>query len=76
MVRTLISLAEADKRWLDSYSKRRGQSAAETVREAIKHLREIDIEGEKAAMLRHTGGIWADRDEDAATYVDRIRNEW
>ena len=76
MIRTLISLSENDKRWLDSYSRRRGQSAAETVREAIKTLRNRDAELEKTDILTNTAGMWVDREEDASIYVDRIRDEW
>ena len=76
MVRTLISLSEKDKRWLDSYSKRLGQSAAETVREAIRQLRESDIGSKKNEALGLTAGIWRAKGEDTDTYVDRIRSEW
>jgi Arc/MetJ-type ribon-helix-helix transcriptional regulator len=76
VIRTLISLSEKDKRWLDTYSQRRGQSAAETVREAIRHLRNADAEQEKRDMLDRTSGIWAGRQETATDYVYRIRGEW
>ncbi len=76
MVRTLISLSEKDKRWLDSYSKRRGQSAAQTVREAIRHLRNTDADLKRTETLNHTAGIWKARAEDAVIYVNRIRDEW
>ena len=76
MIRTLISLTEKDKRWLDSYSARHGQSAAETVRKAIRSLRNTDAESQKAEILRLTGGLWDGREGDALDFVDRIRNEW
>ena len=76
MIRTLISLTERDKRWLDSYSTRHGQSAAETVREAIRRLRSADGEREKAEILKVTGGLWNGREGDALDFVDRMRDEW
>lgn len=76
MIRTLISLTEKDKRWLDSYSARHGQSAAETVREAIRRLRSVDAEREKAEILGQTGGLWEGRKDDALDVVDRMRDEW
>ena len=76
MVRTLISLSEADKRWLDSYSKRRGTSSAQTVREAIRRLREQDSDREKLDILAHTAGIWSGNVEAAVDYINRLRDEW
>ncbi|MBT3272958.1 MAG: hypothetical protein HN368_07380 [Spirochaetales bacterium] len=76
MIRTLISLEEKDKRWLDWYSRRRGQSAAETVREAIRQLKDADSEQKKTELLDHTAGMWKQKGVDAIDYVDRIRNEW
>lgn len=76
MVRTLISISEEAKRWLDSYSRRHGQSTAETVREAIRRLQNADADREKSEILDATAGLWQKRRIDAAEYVDRIRDEW
>lgn len=76
MIRTLISLNEKDKRWLDSYSRRHGQSTAETVREAIRHFQQSDPEREKSELLEHTAGLWRGRGVDAMEYVKRLRDEW
>ncbi len=76
MIRTLISLEDADKRWLDSYSRRHGQSLAETVRQALRQFRERDPEGEKADLLNRTSGLWRDTSRSAREYVDGLRNEW
>ena len=76
MIRILISLEEKDKRWLDWYSRGRGQSSAETVREAIRQLRNTDSEQMKLELLDHTAGIWESRGTDGLDYVDRIRDEW
>ncbi len=76
MVRTLISISERDKRWLDTYSRRHGQSAAETMREAIRRLREADARGNNDDLLAETAGIWRGRNGSADEFVDEIRNEW
>ncbi len=76
MIRTLISLDDADKRWLDSYSRRHDQSLAETVRQALRQFRERDPEGEKADLLNRTSGLWRDASRDAGAYIDRLRDEW
>ena len=76
MIRTLISLDDADKRWLDSYSRRHGQSLAETVRQALRQFRERDPEGEKASLLERTSGLWRDASRNADAYIDRLRDEW
>ena len=39
MVRTVISMDEKDKKWLDAYSRGQKKSVAEVVRIAIKNLR-------------------------------------
>lgn len=76
MVRTLISLEEKDKRWLDSYSRSRHQSIAETVREALRVYREQNKSDEKTQVLNATAGLWKSRDMDGQDYVDGLRNEW
>ena len=78
MVRTLISLEEKDKRWLDSYSRMKHQSIAETVRKALQDYRDrIDSDDEvKKDLLGVTAGLWKGRGIDGLDYVDRLRNEW
>jgi hypothetical protein len=76
MVRTLISLREKDKRWLDSYSRSRHQSIAETVREALQAYREQNKSAEKIQVLNATAGLWKNRGTDGQDYVDALRNEW
>jgi len=76
MIRTLISLEEKDKRWLDSYSRSRHQSIAETVREALHTYRELNNSDEKIELLSATAGLWKARGVDGQDFVDGLRNEW
>ena len=76
MTRTIITLDEGAKRWLEDYSHRQHQSMAETVRQAIcayRHRVTVESEGE---ILRETAGIWRDRQEDGLRYQERLRDEW
>ncbi|MCK5735756.1 MAG: hypothetical protein KAH21_04720 [Spirochaetaceae bacterium] len=57
MIRTLISLNEKDKRWLDSYSRSRHQSIAETVRPAVHIYRERSDIDEESDLFHLTAGF-------------------
>ena len=76
MIRTIISLAEQDKRWLDSYSRSHHQSLAETVRQAIKTLRECSETETEKQILQQTSGLWKDRGVDGLNYAADLRDEW
>lgn len=76
MTRTIITLSVQDKRWVAAYSARHGQSAAETIREAIRRLRTTDPDADKRGVLAATHGLWAERGQDAVETVDCLRNEW
>ena len=43
MVRTIVSIEEEDKRWLDRYSDRHDRSTAETIRLAIKEFQSLGL---------------------------------
>ena len=76
MIRTLISLEEKDKRWLDSYSRRKHQSIAETVRQALHDYRDRSDVDEKSDLLNLTAGLWRDKGIEGLDYIDSLRNEW
>ena len=76
MIRTLVSLDEDDKRWLDSYSRRKGQSIAETVRQALSGFRRESEEDDRFRLLESTFGIWKEKNRDAMDIIDEMRNEW
>ena len=77
MVRTVISLPEGDKDWLDRTADERGVSMTEVVREAVHRLRE---EKERAAkptfreLLRAAAGTWTQGD--GLEWQLKLRKEW
>ena len=76
MARTIISLPDDDKRWLDAYSHATHQSLAKTVRLAIKFYRQQQKAGVKKDALSMTSGLWQARKIDALGYVQKMRKEW
>lgn len=76
MVRTVISLDPADKRWLDWKARAEGVPMTEIVRLAIRRFRETSIEDEPTFddLLKETKGLWAKGD--GLEYQRRIRDEW
>jgi len=76
MTRTIISLPEGDKRWLESYGKRHGISSAEVVRRAIGEFRRKKPVRSLAAVLRDTAGTWTSIKGDSRERVEALRKEW
>ena len=73
MTRTIISLENDDKKWLDEESARSGLPRAELVRLSIRYMR-LDREKSFENLLNQTSGTW--REGDALAYQERIRSEW
>ena len=76
MTRTIISIPEDEKRWLDSYGKRQRVSSAEIIRRAIKEYRVRKSEKGLAAVLRETAGTWTSIKGDTRDHLDTLRKEW
>jgi len=76
MKRTVISLEERDKAWLDEAAAREGTAATELVRRAVRLLRERESLGQQpfAEVLRRTSGLW--RGADGLSYQMGLRDEW
>ena len=76
MVRTVISLNEEDKRWLDARAREKRVSMAEVVRIAVHRLREESAREARGLdkILQQTSGIWMQGD--GLAYQRRLRNEW
>ncbi len=78
MIRTLISLEDEDKRWLDRKAKEEGATMAQVVRTAVRRYRE-QCEREKGEpsleeLLQRTSGLWKGGDGLEAQL--RLRGEW
>ena len=73
MVRTIISLDEPDKKWLDNKAAKLGLSRAEIVRRLVIRMRHEE-ESSYGKLLNETSGIWSEGD--GLAYQDRMRDEW
>ena len=76
MIRTVISLDEESKKWLDRRAREENVSTAEIIRTAVRRYREekrretIPLD----QLLKETSGIW--KTGDGLTYQRRLRKEW
>jgi hypothetical protein len=78
MVRTVVSLDERDKQWLDRKAREGGVPMTVLVRQAVRELRikgNVSPAAEPAfeEILRMTKGTW--RKGDAASWVRKLRRE-
>jgi len=76
MTRTIISIPEDEKRWLESFGRRHRISSAEVVRRAIKKYRRAKTERNLAGVLRKTAGTWTSIKGESQAYVEVLRAEW
>ncbi len=76
MVRTIISIADDDKTWLDHRAAEERVSRAELIRRAVRRYREESEQEARSVdrLLADTSGIW--KGEDGLAYQTRIRGEW
>jgi len=76
MVRTVVSLEDDDKRWLDERAEEEGVPMTELIRRAVRLLRQQG--GRKRPrfdeLLNQTAGVW--KHGDGLKYQHRIRREW
>ena len=76
MTRTIISIPEDEKKWLESYGRRNRISSAEVVRRAIRELRRKEPDKSLKDVLEETAGTWTSVRGDSRGHVDRLRQEW
>jgi hypothetical protein len=76
MVRTVISLDEEDKAWLDRQAARRRVPMTRLIREAVRLLRRHEGASRPSTddLLSRTQGIW--RRGDGLRWQRRLRDEW
>ena len=72
--RTIITISEEDKRWLESYSSLRKVSVAEAIRQGIRKLKEAELFENYQTLVSNTKGLW--QKGDGLTYQKKIRDEW
>jgi len=76
MTRTIISIPEDEKKWLDTYGKRHRISSAEVVRLAVREFRRMKADKSLARVLRETAGTWKSVKGETAEQVENLRAEW
>jgi Ribbon-helix-helix protein, copG family len=75
MDRTQISLTKEDRDLLDAEAARTGRSIAALIREAVQTVYGTSrLSADDLVTMRDAFGSWQNRDEDSATYVDRLRS--
>jgi hypothetical protein len=72
--RARITISDEEKSWLETYSKVKGISVAEAIRQAIMQLREHEGRATYQSLVAQTRGIW--KKGDGLEYQDRLRSEW
>jgi hypothetical protein len=72
--RTIITISDDDKLWLESYSKAHNVSVAEAVRRGIFILKKTAGESTYQTLIKKTEGIW--EKGDGLKYVEKMRDEW
>jgi hypothetical protein len=76
MVRTVVSLEEKDKRWLDERAAAEGVPMTEMIRRAVRLLREQTRRRQPGLddLLDQTAGTW--KRGDGLKYQEKMRREW
>ena len=72
--RTIITISEKDKAWLESFSKARGISMAEAIRRGIAQFKEREEKNTYRTLVEETSGIW--KKGDGLAYQEKLRSEW
>lgn len=72
--RTIITLPEEDKKWLQSYSRAHDISLAEAVRQGVQKLRIAEQQELYRSLVNSTKGIW--KKGNGLEYQESIRSEW
>ncbi|SPD75775.1 conserved hypothetical protein [uncultured Desulfobacterium sp.] len=72
--RTIITISDKDKAWLETYSRLRKISMAEAIRRGIYYLKKKETEDTYQTLVNETKGIW--QKGDGLEYQQRIRSEW
>ena len=72
--RTIITLEESNKAWLEAYSASEGISMAEAIRRGIKCLKANENRELYNDLVNKTRGKW--KKGDGLDYQRQVRSEW
>ena len=73
-IRTIITLSEEDKQWLESYSNVHQVSLAEAIRQGIRRLKDAELQETYRVLVKSTKGLW--KKGDGLKYQRKIRSGW
>ena len=73
-VRTIITISEEDKKWLESYSNLHHMSMAEAIRRGIRKLKEAEFYENYQSLVLNSRGLW--KKGNGLAYQKLIRSEW
>lgn len=74
MIRTVVSLDEDDKRWLDRRAQEEGVPMTELVRRAVRRLRAEEERPSVDEVVEASRGIW--KQGDGLKWQEELRREW
>ena len=77
LIRTVVSLDDEQKAWLDRQAALRRVSMAALIRQAVSEFQRREQRGSAASfqdVLKQTAGIW--QAGDGLEYQERMRKEW
>ena len=76
MMRTVISISEDDKKWLEECADEEGIPMTEVVRRALHLMQEVEKREKPPTetLLARTKGLW--KQSDGLEYQRRLRDEW
>lgn len=74
MVKTVVSLDDDDKRWLDKRARSEGLPMTELVRRAVRLYREAEEQPSFAELVQTVRGTW--KHGDGLRWQRAIREEW
>jgi hypothetical protein len=72
--RTIITISDDEKSWLETYSKINKISMAEAIRRGILQLKNQDSRSVYKTLVNDTRGLWGKGD--GLAYQKMIRSEW
>jgi len=72
--RTIITLSEQDRIWLETYSQAIGISKAEVIRRGLAQLKAQEEGRTYKKIVEQSRGCWSKGD--GLSYQRRIRSEW
>ena len=73
-VRTIITISQEDKQWLESYSSLHNMSVAEAIRRGIRKLKAAEFLENYQTLVLNSKGLW--KKGDGLNYQKQIRTEW